>query len=54
MFYNTVAVIDADGSVLGYTEKHIFLMTIIIREKFYFTPGDTGFKVWDTRYARIE
>ena len=53
VFYNTTAVIDADGSVLGiYRHTHIPDDHYYL-EKFYFTPGDTGFKVWDTRYGKI-
>ena len=53
VFYNTVAVIDADGSVLGIYRKTHIPDDHYYQEKFYFTPGDTGFKVGDTRYARI-
>ena len=52
-YYNSLAVIDADGEVLGlYRKSHIPDGTGY-QEKFYFNPGDTGFKVWDTVYARI-
>ncbi|WP_428260773.1 carbon-nitrogen hydrolase [Gallibacter sp. Marseille-QA0791] len=53
MYYNTVAVIDADGSVLGYYRKSHIPDDPGYYEKFYFSPGDTGFRVWNTRYARI-
>ena len=53
VFYNTVAVIDTDGSVLGIYRKTHIPDDHYYQEKFYFTPGDTGFKVWDTKYARI-
>ena len=53
VFYNTTAVIDADGSVLGIYRKTHIPDDHYYQEKFYFTPGDTGFKVWDTRYGRI-
>ncbi len=53
MYYNTVAVVDADGSVLGYYRKSHIPDDPGYYEKFYFSPGDTGFRVWDTRYARI-
>ena len=53
VFYNTTAVIDADGSVLGIYRKTHIPDDHYYQEKFYFTPGDTGFKVWDTKYARI-
>lgn len=52
-FYNTVACIDADGTLLGTYRKTHIPDDHYYQEKFYFTPGDTGFKVWDTRYARI-
>ncbi|HOO27564.1 MAG TPA: N-carbamoylputrescine amidase [Lachnospiraceae bacterium] len=51
--FNTVAVIDADGTVLGYYRKTHIPDGLPYAEKFYFTPGDTGFQVWDTRYAKI-
>ena len=52
-YYNTVAVIDADGSVLGTYRKTHIPDGPGYEEKFYFTPGDTGFRVWKTRYATI-
>jgi len=52
-FYNSVAIIDADGSNLGIYRKTHLPDGPGYSEKFYFTPGDTGFKVWDTAYARI-
>ncbi len=51
--YNSVAVIDADGSVLGVYRKTHIPDDHFYQEKFYFTPGNTGFRVWDTRYGRI-
>jgi len=51
--YNSVAVIDADGEVLGVYRKSHIPDGPGYEEKFYFNPGDTGFKVWSTRYARI-
>ena len=53
VYYNTVAVIDADGTVLGHYRKSHIPDDPGYYEKFYFTPGDTGFKVWDTKYAKI-
>ena len=53
VFYNTTAVIDADGSVLGIYRKTHIPDDHYYQEKFYFTPGDTGVKVWDTRYGKI-
>lgn len=51
--YNSVAVIDADGSILGVYRKTHIPDDHFYQEKFYFTPGDTGFRVWDTAYGRI-
>lgn len=51
--YNSVAIIDADGRVLGVYRKSHIPDGPGYQEKFYFRPGDTGFKVWKTRYARI-
>ena len=51
--FNSVAIIDADGSVLGNYRKSHIPDGPGYHEKFYFNPGDTGFRVWDTRYARI-
>ena len=53
VFYNSVAMVDADGSILGVYRKTHIPDDHFYQEKFYFTPGNTGFKVWDTRYARI-
>lgn len=51
--YNSLAVIDADGTVLGKYRKSHIPDGPGYEEKFYFNPGDTGFKVWNTRYAKI-
>ncbi|MDD6489395.1 MAG: N-carbamoylputrescine amidase [Clostridia bacterium] len=51
--YNSVAVIDADGTVLGIYRKTHIPDDHFYQEKFYFTPGNTGFKVWDTKYGKI-
>ena len=51
--YNSVAVIDADGSMLGIYRKTHIPDDHFYQEKFYFTPGNTGFKVWETAYAKI-
>lgn len=53
VLYNSVAIIDADGTVLGIYRKTHIPDDHFYQEKFYFTPGDTGFKVWNTRYAKI-
>src|SRR5205085_10058996 len=53
LYHNTAAVIDADGSYLGkYRKMHIPDDPLFL-EKFYFTPGDLGFRAWQTRYAKI-
>jgi N-carbamoylputrescine amidase len=53
LYHNTAVVIDADGSLLGsYRKMHIPDDPLFL-EKFYFTPGDLGFKAWETRYAKI-
>jgi N-carbamoylputrescine amidase len=51
--YNSIAVIDAGGEVLGVYRKTHIPDGPGYEEKYYFNPGDTGFKVWDTRYAKI-
>ena len=51
--FNSVAVLDADGSVLGIYRKTHIPDGLPYAEKFYFTPGDTGFRVWNTRYGKI-
>lgn len=51
--FNSVAMIDADGSVLGIYRKTHIPDDHYYQEKFYFIPGDTGFRVWDTRYGKI-
>lgn len=52
-FYNSVAMIDADGSVLGVYRKAHIPESPGYHEKFYFSPGDTGFKVWKTRFGTL-
>ncbi len=51
--YNSVVIIDADGENLGTYRKSHIPDGPGYNEKYYFTPGDTGFKVWQTRYAKI-
>jgi N-carbamoylputrescine amidase len=54
LYFNTAAVIDADGSYLGkYRKHHIPHCHPGFWEKFYFTPGDLGYPVFDTKYARV-
>ena len=52
-FFNSMAMIDADGGVMGVYRKTHIPNAIGYQEKQYFSPGDTGFKVWDTSYAKI-
>ncbi|MFT4822817.1 MAG: N-carbamoylputrescine amidase [Halioglobus sp.] len=52
-YFNSIAIIDADGSMLGVYRKSHIPNVVGYQEKSYFTPGDTGFKVWQTRYAKI-
>ena len=51
--YNSIAVLDADGKNLGVYRKTHIPDDHYYQEKFYFTPGDTGFKVFDTRFGTI-
>lgn len=51
--FNSVAMLDADGTLLGVYRKTHIPDDHYYQEKFYFTPGDTGFRVWDTRFGRI-
>ncbi len=52
-FYNTAAIIDADGTMLGIYRKTHIPDDHFYQEKFYFTPGDTGFRAWNTQYGCI-
>jgi N-carbamoylputrescine amidase len=51
--FNSIAIFDADGAALGIYRKTHIPDGPGYTEKYYFTPGDTGFKVWDTAYGRI-
>jgi N-carbamoylputrescine amidase len=53
LYHNTAVIIDADGSMLGIYRKMHIPDDPLFYEKFYFTPGDTGFKAWQTKYAKI-
>jgi len=53
IYHNTAAIIDADGSLLGIYRKMHIPDDPLYYEKFYFTPGDLGFKSWQTKYAKI-
>jgi len=52
-YFNSVVVIDADGSIAGHYRKSHIPDFPAYQEKFYFSPGDTGFMAINTRYARI-
>lgn len=52
-YFNSIGIIDADGAVLGIYRKSHIPDSPGYQEKFYFSPGDTGFRVWQTRFARI-
>ncbi|MEA1943481.1 MAG: N-carbamoylputrescine amidase [Pseudomonadota bacterium] len=52
-YYNSMVMLDADGSALGIYRKSHIPDGPGYMEKFYFRPGDTGFKVWDTKAGRI-
>jgi len=53
LYHNTAAIIDADGSMLGQYRKMHIPDDPLYYEKYYFTPGDIGFKVWPTKFGRI-
>ncbi len=53
VYHNTVAVMDADGSLAGLYRKMHIPDDPLYFEKFYFTPGDLGFRTFDTRYGKI-
>ncbi|MEM7545739.1 MAG: N-carbamoylputrescine amidase [Pseudomonadota bacterium] len=51
--FNSVAMVDADGRMMGIYRKSHIPHGSGYQEKYYFSPGDTGFRVWDTAYGRI-
>jgi N-carbamoylputrescine amidase len=53
LYHNTAVVIDADGTLLGRYRKMHIPDDPLFYEKFYFTPGDLGFRAWNTRFGRI-
>ena len=53
VYHNSAAIIDADGSLLGVYRKMHIPDDPLYYEKFFFTPGDLGFRAWQTRYAKI-
>ena len=52
-YFNSVAMIDADGTVMGIYRKTHIPQGPGYEEKYYFSPGDTGFKVWPTRFGKV-
>ncbi|MES2668032.1 MAG: N-carbamoylputrescine amidase [Pseudomonadota bacterium] len=52
-FFNSVAMIDADGRILGNYRKTHIPQGPGYEEKYYFSPGDTGYRVWDTAFGRV-
>jgi len=53
LYHNTAAIINADGKLLGVYRKMHIPDDPLYYEKFYFTPGDTGFKAWQTKFGKI-
>src|SRR5258706_4279556 len=53
LYHNTAAIIDANGSLLGIYRKMHIPDDPLYYEKFYFTPGDLGFRAWSTRYGKL-
>ncbi len=53
LYYNTTAVLDADGSYLGRYRKSHIPNDPLYAEKFYFTPGDEGFRIFETKFAKV-
>lgn len=52
-YFNSLAMVDADGAMLGLYRKSHIPQGPGYQEKFYFNPGDTGFRVWETRFGVI-
>ena len=52
-YFNSVAIVDADGRILGIYRKSHIPQGPGYEEKFYFSPGDTGFRVWETAFGRV-
>ena len=53
LYHNTAVIIDADGKLLGIYRKMHIPDDPLYYEKFYFTPGDTGFRAWETKFGKI-
>ena len=52
-YFNSIAIVDADGRILGIYRKSHIPQGPGYEEKFYFSPGDTGFRVWETAFGRV-
>ena len=52
-YFNSLVMVDADGALMGLYRKSHIPDGPGYQEKFYFRPGDTGFKVWDTKFGRV-
>ena len=52
-YFNSIAIVDADGRLLGIYRKSHIPQGPGYEEKFYFSPGDTGFRVWETAFGRV-
>jgi N-carbamoylputrescine amidase len=53
LYHNTAAVLDADGTYMGKFRKMHIPEDPGFNEKFYFTPGDLGYRVWDTKFGKL-
>jgi len=53
VYFNSIVVIDADGSIIGHYRKSHIPDFPLYEEKFYFSPGDTGFRTFNTKFGRI-
>jgi N-carbamoylputrescine amidase len=53
LYHNTAVIFDADGSLMGFYRKNHIPQDPGFEEKFYFTPGDSGYPVWDTRFGKL-
>jgi len=53
VYFNSIVVIDTDGSIIGHYRKSHIPDFPLYEEKFYFSPGDTGFRVFNTKFAKI-
>jgi N-carbamoylputrescine amidase len=53
VYFNSIVIIDADGSIIGHYRKSHIPDFPLYEEKFYFSPGDTGFRVFETKFAKI-